>query len=192
MGKAGRIACIFTPMALTLASFICLILIEVAGWNKGSLTDLNFFSANLTNLTTSGSSDSVISIAIDSIKNDGSLAEVYDVYLSNYCSSNSTDGKLDYCSKRESKFVFDPLEVFGFEISNSSDATSTSSSDNAVESAINSAKENIDDYEDQILGESGRKALDAYKKVAKWVSTIYIERMSCVGGQWIALSAAGP
>lgn len=178
MGKAGRIACIFTPMALTLASFICLVLIEVAGWNKGTLNDLSFFSANLTNLTTSGSTDSVVSLAIDAVKNDGSLAEVYEVYLSNYCSSNSTDGKLDYCSKRQSEFVFDPLDVFGFTISNSSSATSTSSSDNAVESAINNAKENIDDYEDEILGDSGRKALDAYKKVAKWVGTMS-QRVAC-------------
>lgn len=185
MGKGGRIACIFTPMALTLASFICLVLIEVAGWNKGTLTDLSFFQANLTNLTTSGSSNSVISLAIDTVKNDGSLAEVYDVYLSNYCSSNSTDGKLDYCSKRESKFVFDPLDVFGFTITNDTSATSTSSSSNAVESAINEAKDNIDDYEDEILGESGRKALDAYKKVAKWVSTIKGEKMLVAEG-WLA------
>ncbi|KAF2160423.1 hypothetical protein M409DRAFT_29046 [Zasmidium cellare ATCC 36951] len=174
MGKAGRIACIFTPMALTLASFICLILIEVAGWNKGTLTSYSFFQANLTNLTAgSSSSNSVISLAIDSVKSDGSLAEVYDIYLSNYCSSNSTDGKLDYCSKRESQFVFDPLDVFGFTITNGTNATSTSSSDNAVESAINSAKDNIDDYEDEILGSSGRKALNAYKKVAKWMWIAY-------------------
>lgn len=158
-------------MALTLASFICLVLIEVAGWNKGTLNNMSFFQANLTNLTTSGASDnSVISLAIDTVKNDGSFAEVYDVYLSNYCSSNTTDGKIDYCSKRTSEFVFDPLEVFGFSIANSSTATSTSSSDNAVESAISSAKDSIDNYEDEILGDSGRKALDAYKKVAKWVS----------------------
>lgn len=38
MGKLGRFACIFTPMALTIASLICLLLIFLGGLNKSSST----------------------------------------------------------------------------------------------------------------------------------------------------------
>lgn len=44
MGKGGRIVCIATPMLLTIASFICLILIELSGWNAGMLPEYYFVS----------------------------------------------------------------------------------------------------------------------------------------------------
>jgi len=49
MGKAGRIACIFTPYALTIASAICLILVGLGCTNKNSttLTDLHFFRVRM-------------------------------------------------------------------------------------------------------------------------------------------------
>ena len=45
MGKAGRIACIFTPYVLTVASLICLILVGLGCTNKNSssLNNLYFF-----------------------------------------------------------------------------------------------------------------------------------------------------
>lgn len=45
MGKIGRLACIFTPMALSIASLICLLLVFLGGLNKGSelQRDLYFF-----------------------------------------------------------------------------------------------------------------------------------------------------
>jgi len=48
MGKLGRIACIATPMALTIASLICLLFIFLAGLNKSdsALTELYFFKVN--------------------------------------------------------------------------------------------------------------------------------------------------
>ncbi|CAK4029124.1 hypothetical protein DOTSEDRAFT_163502 [Lecanosticta acicola] len=150
MGKAARIACIFTPMALTIASFVCLIFVELGG---STIKDMQFFSANTTNLTTSSSDNAVLTLAIDSAKS--SIAKNYDVYLWNYCSSNKTDGSNSKCSKRESGFVFDPLDVWGFE------------------SAIASVKGDTQEYEDKILGSSGRKALEAYRKVAKWMFIAY-------------------
>lgn len=44
MGKVGRIACIATPMALSLAAWICLILVFLGNWNKsdGNLTSIYF------------------------------------------------------------------------------------------------------------------------------------------------------
>lgn len=168
MGKAARIACIFTPMALTIASFVCLIFVELGG---STIKDMQFFSANTTNLTVSGVDNQVLTTAIDAAK--GSLAKTYDIYLWNYCSSNETDGSDKECSDRQSEFVFDPLEVWGFEISNGTDATSTTSSDNAVESAIASVKGQSEEYENQLLGSSGKKALEAYRKVAKWMFIAY-------------------
>ena len=51
MGAGGRIACILTPMLLTIASFICLILIELSGWNASMLPGYYFFQADFTNMT---------------------------------------------------------------------------------------------------------------------------------------------
>jgi hypothetical protein len=44
MGKLGRIACIATPMALSLGSLICLIIVFLGGLNKNDagLTDLYY------------------------------------------------------------------------------------------------------------------------------------------------------
>lgn len=40
MGKAGRIACIFTPYVLTIASLICIIMVGL-GCTKASSSTLN-------------------------------------------------------------------------------------------------------------------------------------------------------
>lgn len=176
MGKAGRAACILTPMLLTLASFICLLLVELGGISKGNetLNDFNFFTADLTNLTVPSGSSSELSTAIQTAKDSGALAEIYQIHLWNYCSSNSSsDGDIDYCSKRKTNFVFDPLDVWGISIANSTTSTATSSGDNAVESAINTVTSNLSEYEDELLGDSGKKALDAYRKVAKWMFIAY-------------------
>lgn len=48
MGKAGRIACIATPMALTIISFILLIVVFLGGWNKNdsNLSSLFYFKVS--------------------------------------------------------------------------------------------------------------------------------------------------
>lgn len=172
MGKAGRVVCIFTPMALTIASFICLVLIQVAGWN--TLDSYYFFKANLTAFDATGSSgdNQALSDAIGQIKVAGGIGDVYNVHLWNYCYSNNSDGSDKTCSKRESQFVFNPIDIWGLNTTSES-ATTTTSSDNAVESAINSVKQNYDELEDELLGSSGKKALDAYKSVAKWMFIAY-------------------
>ena len=49
MGKAGRIACIATPMALSLAAFICLVLVFLGNYNKndGNLTSIYFMKVRI-------------------------------------------------------------------------------------------------------------------------------------------------
>lgn len=170
MGKAGRIACIFTPMALTIASFICLVLVEVSGWN-GNLGSYYFFQANLTNLTIpTDSSDQTLTLAIQDAKDH--LADIYQIHLWNYCYSNSSSDHVDNCSKRESEFVFNPVDIWGLNVTNTT-ATSTSSADNAVESAIHSVKENASELEEELLGKSAKEALDAYRTAAKWMWIAY-------------------
>ncbi len=43
MVNAGRVACIFTPFALCLASLVCIILVFLGGWNAHSTTLGNFY-----------------------------------------------------------------------------------------------------------------------------------------------------
>ncbi|KAK5126744.1 hypothetical protein LTR85_009678 [Meristemomyces frigidus] len=179
MGKAGRIACIFTPWALTIASFVCLIMVELSGWNTGMESSLYFFEADFTNLTVSSASSAenttTLTLALEAAQTENLLADVYQIHLWNYCSANSssTNGTVDYCSKRQSEYYFDPVEVWGLNSTTATSATSTSSSDNAVESEISTLKNNTEALENKILGKSGREALDAYKHVAKWMFIAY-------------------
>lgn len=52
MGKIGRIACIATPMAMTIASLILLIIVFMGGMSKSneSLSSLYYFKVSLKNL----------------------------------------------------------------------------------------------------------------------------------------------
>jgi hypothetical protein len=49
MGKAGRFACIFTPMAMTIASLICLVIVlSGQAYNKSEVSrGLYFFKVRL-------------------------------------------------------------------------------------------------------------------------------------------------
>ena len=66
MGKLGRFACIFTPMALTIASLLCLCLVFSGQLNKGNSlqNDLYFFEVSLATLS-SGQHISYIRLALN-------------------------------------------------------------------------------------------------------------------------------
>ena len=180
MGKAGRVACIVTPWALTIASFVCLILLELGGYNKNSteLNSLYFFKANFTGLNISSANDlantTTLTVALEEAKNSGKLASLYEVHLWNYCSANSTssNGTIDFCSDRHANYYFDPVEVWGLNATTQT-ASSTVSGDNPISSAVNTAKNNTEAFENKILGKSGKEALDAYRHVAKWMFIAY-------------------
>ncbi|KAI6856310.1 hypothetical protein KC318_g22229, partial [Hortaea werneckii] len=144
MGKAGRVVCIFTPWALTIASLICLALIEIAGWNKGQLTSYYFMKANFTGLDVSaagGDSSNTLDYALQVAQQNGKLADFYNVYLWNYCSSESSDNDVNFCSDRKSEYVFDPVEVWGLNATATEAASSTTTDSNAIESAISQVQE---------------------------------------------------
>ncbi|PLB45499.1 hypothetical protein P170DRAFT_413762 [Aspergillus steynii IBT 23096] len=167
MGKAGRIFCIFTPYVLTIASLICIIMVGLGCTNSGSnnLNELYFFRANLENMTTSATTDSKVSDALEKAHlkvNDGDIksaleqvqkqfgiSDFYTVGLWGYCDGNVTDSneyKVEECSKPKAQFYFDPLKVWNLE---------DSGLDNALPDGMS-------------------KALNIYKNVSKWMFVAYI------------------
>jgi hypothetical protein len=85
MGKAGRIACIVTPMLLSLASLITMVFVEMGGWNAGSstLNDMAFMTANFTNLTTTPSDGGTeeLTAALSLASAGGLLKSAYQIHL---------------------------------------------------------------------------------------------------------------
>jgi hypothetical protein len=173
MGKGGRIACIFTPMVLTIASLVALAFLEASGWSPGSPLNNNYLmSVDFSNFTVadagSVSNSTELTAALTLAEASGQLKETYRVYLWNYCSANKTSGDIDYCSDRQSGFVFDPVEQFALNATDAEVPTGTSSGDNAITSAINNAKENAQEFQDNVLGDAASGAMKVYKRVAKW------------------------
>ncbi|KAF7716841.1 Uncharacterized protein PECH_006980 [Penicillium ucsense] len=169
MGKAGRIACIFTPYVLTIASLICIIMVGL-GCTKSSsstLNDLYFMRINLKDISSQGSqtvteietilndygisgvSASQVSDVLGKLQADSSLADFYQIGLWGYC-----DGKEDShnattvteCSKPQSEFYFDPFAVWGL---------------------------NSSTVKDELPSEYN-KIMNVYKTVSKWMFIAYI------------------
>ena len=169
MGKAGRFACIFTPMALTLASLVCLVIVGLGGTNKNNdfYNRLYFFRANtsnidvdpsLINLPNNSVTDKIVDQATDVVKSTLDIKDFYHVSLWNYCSGDfsssankagsnvtATD-KVDFCSPRTNQFWFNPVEVWG----------------------LNNT--GIDKFFSKEL----RAGLNTYKTVTKWMFICYI------------------
>ena len=169
MGKAGRIACITTPMVLTIASLIALAFVEVSGWSKGSPLNNNYMmSINFSNFSTAGADSGDLTNALSAASTAGILEDQYRVYLWSYCTGDKADSNMDWCSKKQSGFIFDPIDLFKLNSTDGATPTSTSSSDNAVQSAINNVKDKYENSKDELLGETAAKAMSVYKRVAKW------------------------
>lgn len=164
MGKAGRFACIFTPMALTIASLICLIIVGLGGTNKSnsSFNNLYFFRANTSEINIDTSeidlpsnpvTDKIINDATDVAKSAVGVKDFYHIGLWNYCSGdfgkNSTGGATDhvtYCSPRQNQFWFNPVDVW-----------------NLTNTGV-----------DKFFSKELRDGLDKYKMAAKWMFIAYI------------------
>ncbi|MCJ1336976.1 hypothetical protein MMC09_002254 [Bachmanniomyces sp. S44760] len=110
MGKAGRFACIFVPMALTLASALLLIVVGLGGTNKNTTTLSNLYfmrantseiSANATTLLNKLPNDTSHIPGAENLSSDlpslpsleangTKLQEFYSLYLWNYCAGNGS------------------------------------------------------------------------------------------------------
>ncbi len=164
MGKAGRFACIFTPMALTIASLVCLIIVGLGGTNKdnASFNNLYFFRANTSHIDVTPSDLNLPSNPLtDGILNDTTSAATsalgvknfYHVGLWNYCSGDFTKdnngGMTDhvtFCSPHQNEFWFNPVEVWGLN-----------------NTGI-----------DKLFSKELRDGLNTYKTAAKWMFIAYI------------------
>ncbi|KAI4255444.1 MAG: hypothetical protein L6R42_006740 [Xanthoria sp. 1 TBL-2021] len=159
MGKAGRFACVFTPMALTIASLICLIIVGLGGTNKNNSTynSLYFFRANTTDINVSPTdlniphnplTDAIINQTTDAAKDALDIKDFYHVSLWNYCAGDFDKGqdKVTYCSPRKNQFWFNPVEVWGLN---------------------NTGVEKL--FSDEL-----RSGLNAYQKATKWMFIAYV------------------
>lgn len=122
MGKAGRIACIFMPFALSIASLICIILVMSAGLDKKSSTldQMYFFRTDLSGLYNtalppgSTTKEVALSNALQQIKDAGNVKRLYDIYMWNFCAGNTAaTNDFSVCSKAKAGWSFDLIKVWG-------------------------------------------------------------------------------
>lgn len=164
-------ACIFTPMALTIASLVCVILINMGGWSRTSstLNNLYFMEADFSNYTSNPSNTSALSLALDAGRSSKSIADLYQIHLWNYCNGTvNKDGvhNITYCSPRQHAFWFNPVEEWSL------NQTATNASQTG-DSALDNLKSNVTALENKLLGEGAEKSLKAYQRVAGWMFAMY-------------------
>lgn len=151
MGKAGRIACIFTPYMLSIASLICIILVGLGCTNKGSTLDsLYFAKLDLKDLST----DSLnivhdlypLTKGLQQADAAGNIHDFYIIGLWNYCYGDYVNGdyKVTTCTPRKAKFWFNPVEVW-----------------------------DLDGKDDNLLPKSLKSGLSSYSKAAGWLFIAY-------------------
>ena len=166
MGKAGRFACIFLPMAATIMSLVSLIIVGMGGTNKNSsaLNNLYFFRANTSDIAVNGSltdnlphndfTDAILGKVSNDVAQEAlNIKDLYHVSLWNYCSGdfqkNSSGGMNDhitYCSPRQKQYWFNPVDVWHL--------------NNSVT--------------DRYFSKELRDGLNVYHSVAKWMYIAYI------------------
>ncbi|KAF2814865.1 integral membrane protein-like protein [Mytilinidion resinicola] len=158
MGKLGRFACIFVPMALSIASLICLALVFSGQLDKGNSlqrelfffkADTRQFNANPVKLPNENY-DNTLFDALKGAASSKDLKDFYTVGLWNYCEGDTDkDGKnpvVTYCSPRKTSYWFNPIEVW--------DLKNTTAQ--------------------KIFGDKMQKGLNDYKKVTGWMFAAYV------------------
>ncbi|CDM33425.1 hypothetical protein DTO013E5_7294 [Penicillium roqueforti] len=167
MGKAGRVACIFTPYVLTIASLICIILVGL-GCTKASSSTLNnlyFIRLDLSNisegsaltseitdrLSAAGITDVTadeVSETIETLQADANISDFYDIGLWGYCEGNITNSTdtVSSCTDPKAEFYFNPSTILGV-------------SETELEKEI---------------GSDLKKTMKIYKAVSKWMFIAYL------------------
>lgn len=163
MGKAGRFACIFLPMALTIASLLCLVLVFSGQTNKNMALprDLYFFKADTREfndnpgaaipdkLPNNVNLDNDLLHALQGIAKTKELKDFYTVGLWNFCEGDIDDkGKetVTFCSERKTNFWFNPIDVWKVE-------------DTAAQ---------------KLFTEKLKNGVEVYHKAAKWMFTAFV------------------
>lgn len=121
MGKLGRVGCIATPMCMSIASLVCLIIVFLSGVSPG-LRSYYFMRADMTEFTANPDLDIAPGTNLDeqfldrfrSSATSGDVADIYQIYIWNHCSSKA-DGTDFSCSPRRASYWFNPIEVWGLE-----------------------------------------------------------------------------
>lgn len=160
MGKAGRLACIITPIALTVGSIICLVLLAIGGTNKGMsvANDLWFMKLDTRNFDPipdksvfegTKIDDDIIGKLFKDLNVMDDLKPFYTVSLWNYCSgtfSDKNESRVEDCGKPKAQFYFDPIKVWGLDDGPAKDA---------VPKAL-------------------RDGINIYRVITKWMFIVYI------------------
>ncbi|KAK5952603.1 hypothetical protein OHC33_006195 [Knufia fluminis] len=160
MVNGGRVACIFTPFALTIAALVCLVLVFLGGsFSSSTVNELYFAKLDLKNFTTaasanlaggsSGSNLTVLGGALEAAKQQLDMKDYYTIYLRGYCKWNGDD-KYSNCSSPKAIFWFDPITIWGLD-------SNTTGLDL-----------------DELLPQELRTGLSTYEKVSKAMSVVYI------------------
>ncbi|KAI5810526.1 SUR7/PalI family-domain-containing protein [Pyronema omphalodes] len=109
MGKAGRFACILTPMILTVASLITVALLLAGGTRRSILPSFYYVRLDMRNLNVTEITQR------NTTAKDLGLEDFYVSYLWNYCSGSIDDKanlwKIDRCSDTTSGFSFDIEQI---------------------------------------------------------------------------------
>lgn len=187
MGKLGRFACVFTPMAMAITSLICLVIVATGGTNKDSdiSNSLYFFRANTSdinvdakawdslNLPDNDFTKALFNLTSDKVTDAATTAlgikDFYHVGLWNYCagnykknSSGGQEEEVTYCSDRRRKFWFNPVEVW--HLNNS--------------------------ITDEFFDDGLKDGLKAYETVTKWMYVAYVVAMMATGAEiFVGISA---
>ncbi|EAS29293.3 uncharacterized protein CIMG_08039 [Coccidioides immitis RS] len=149
MGKAGRVACIFTPYLLSIAALVCLVLVALGATRPSDpLNSIYFLKADLKDIKLDSldidSRLAPLALGLQQADGAGKLHDYYIIGLWNHCYKDGEDG--DYkCTEKEPNYWFDPVEVWGL-------------------------GDDARDYFPKALS----KGLSAYRKVAHWLFVAYI------------------
>lgn len=175
MGNRGRTLCVFTPMLLTAAAFVCLFLTGIGGFlnekhgaagnyeDNGPMTSLWFLRADFSNLNFDHAPESQANLTASLREAQKNLDKEYRIFLWDYCKTQ--DGSHFWCSGRYPEGYFDPVEVWDLNVS--------LPGSNSSSSGANPATINATDLNDEALGSAAVHALDAYRKAGHWLSVAY-------------------
>ena len=77
------------------------------------------------------------------------------------------------CSGRTAGFTFDFIDTWGLNNTSAATDSSDNNSNNVIENEANNLKDKTEQLENNLLGSTARKALEAYSKIGKAMFYLY-------------------